>query len=144
MPRRAVTFVLTKVTKSNKKEPFRLGSLLTLSRTTKGSAAFGICVCQSLFLTQIMYALVFMLIIRIVSERRNKRLLLDGKLGLSKKSALPLSSKGQIQFVNTVKHRMIKSYGVFISIYLSISFAASLIFVAMSSAAEVSFATAVT
>ena len=73
MPRRAVPFVLTKGTKSNKREPFRLGSLLTLSQTTKGSAAFGNRAYLSLILMPIMYAFVFMLIIKTASEHQTKR-----------------------------------------------------------------------
>ena len=73
MPRQAVPFVLTKGTKSNKREPFRLGSLLTLSQTTKGSAAFGNRAFLSLILMLIMYAFVFMLIIKTASEHQTKR-----------------------------------------------------------------------
>ena len=72
MPRQAVPFVLTKGTKSNKREPFRLCSLLTLSQTTKGSAAFGNRAFLSLILMLIMYAFVFMLIIETSSEHQTK------------------------------------------------------------------------
>ena len=79
MPRQAVPFVLTKGTKSNKREPFRLGSLLTLSQTTKGSAAFGNRAYLSLILMLIMYAFVFMLIIETSSEHQTKLVALFDK-----------------------------------------------------------------